>query len=260
MGVRTGGKGGAAGTLRGEDAKGVGGVWLAQHVCSAQGASLGISAAAAAFIGHIYPIWLRFRGGKGVATLMGIVLALYWPCALVYALVWLGLLALPRISSVAGIAAASIAPLRAAFFSALHSLLLPLAPPLLAVSSARRSPQLPDVPTVSEAGVPGYESITWCGLLAPARTPAAITARLHRQPLTVVHSPALTSQREVPASRAGGRGPPVRCAGRRAPRAPRRWFGDAPATPRSAGGAGGPVGAGWPRGQVWRASRRRVRA
>src|SRR3546814_11054950 len=87
-------------------------------------------AAAAAFLGHCYPVWLGFRGGKGVATLMGIVLALHWPCALVYALVWLGLLAGLRISSVAGIAAATSPPDRPALIGRLGPvLLLPAHPP-----------------------------------------------------------------------------------------------------------------------------------
>ena len=68
---------------------------------------------------------------------------------------------------------------------------------LIAVSSTKRSPQLPDVPTVSEAGVPGYESITWFGLLAPAKTPPAIVARLHRDLVKVVRAPDLKAQFEI---------------------------------------------------------------
>ncbi len=68
---------------------------------------------------------------------------------------------------------------------------------LLAVASARRSPQLPDVPTISEAGVPGYEAITWFGLLAPAKTPKAIIVRLNDVMVKVVHAPDLKSQLEV---------------------------------------------------------------
>src|SRR3954471_14549903 len=131
--LRTGRKGLAAATLLLDAAKGFAAVWLAQHIFSAQDASLGVIAGAAAFLGHVYPIWLRFRGGKGVATLMGIVLALYWPSALVYALVWLGLLALLRISSVAGMAAAISAPVSAALFSAFDIVLLLLALALLVV-------------------------------------------------------------------------------------------------------------------------------
>ena len=73
-----------------------------------------IPAAAAALLGHCYPVWLKFKGGKGMATLMGIVLALHWPIGLVYALVWLGLLGVLRISSVAGMTAAISAPVTAA--------------------------------------------------------------------------------------------------------------------------------------------------
>ena len=68
---------------------------------------------------------------------------------------------------------------------------------LLAVASAKRSPQLPDVPTVSEAGVPGYEAITWFGLLAPAKTPKAIIVRLNDVMVKVVHAPDLKSQLEI---------------------------------------------------------------
>src|SRR3546814_3749944 len=64
--------------------------WAAVAIAAALFPGDSLLAAAAAFLGHCYPVWLGFRGGKGVATLMGIVLALHWPCALVYALVWLG--------------------------------------------------------------------------------------------------------------------------------------------------------------------------
>jgi tripartite-type tricarboxylate transporter receptor subunit TctC len=68
---------------------------------------------------------------------------------------------------------------------------------LLGVSSAKRSPQLPDVPTISEAGVPGYESITWFGLLAPAKTPKTIVARLNEALVKVVRAPEMKSQLEI---------------------------------------------------------------
>ena len=80
-------------------------------------------AAAGAFIGHLYPIWLKFRGGKGLATLFGVLIPLLWPAALVYAVVWLALVATTRISSVAGMAAAISAPITAAV---LHSSLFPM--------------------------------------------------------------------------------------------------------------------------------------
>jgi glycerol-3-phosphate acyltransferase PlsY len=68
-------------------------------------------AAAGAFIGHLYPVWLGFRGGKGVATLLGVLIALLWPAALVYAAVWIFLLLTLRISSLAGMTAAVSAPI-----------------------------------------------------------------------------------------------------------------------------------------------------
>jgi glycerol-3-phosphate acyltransferase PlsY len=74
-------------------------------------------AAAGALIGHLYPVWLKFRGGKGVATLLGILVGLqFWGGAVVYAAVWLGLLLTVRISSVAGMAAAVSVPVCAAVF------------------------------------------------------------------------------------------------------------------------------------------------
>jgi glycerol-3-phosphate acyltransferase PlsY len=79
--------------------------------------------AAGALIGHLYPIWLKFRGGKGVATFLGILIALLPIAAAVYAAVWLLLLLTIRISSVAGMTAAVSAPVTAAI---LHSSLLPM--------------------------------------------------------------------------------------------------------------------------------------
>jgi glycerol-3-phosphate acyltransferase PlsY len=111
--LRTGRKGLAAATLLLDAAKG----WVAVALVEAWHPGLGVLAAGAAFVGHLYPIWLRFHGGKGVATLMGIVLALHWPCAVVYAAVWLGMLSFVRISSLAGMTAAVSAPLSAAFFA-----------------------------------------------------------------------------------------------------------------------------------------------
>lgn len=108
--LRTGRKGLAAATLLLDLLKG----WAAVVIATALLPDNEQLAAAGAFIGHCYPLWLKFKGGKGVATLMGIVLALHSPLGLVYALVWLGLLAALRISSVAGMAAAASAPVGAA--------------------------------------------------------------------------------------------------------------------------------------------------
>jgi glycerol-3-phosphate acyltransferase PlsY len=81
-------------------------------------------AAAGALIGHLYPIWLKFRGGKGAATLFGILIALLWQAAVVYALVWLLMLLTIRISSVAGMAAAISAPATAAILHSVYLLML----------------------------------------------------------------------------------------------------------------------------------------
>ncbi len=107
--LRTGRKGLAASTLLLDMAKGAAAVCIAREM----GAGLGLLAGGAAFLGHCYPVWLRFNGGKGVATMLGISLALAWPVGLVFALVWLAALALSRISSVGGMAAAISAPIAA---------------------------------------------------------------------------------------------------------------------------------------------------
>ena len=72
-----------------------------------------IAAAAGALIGHLYPVWLKFRGGKGVATLLGVLIALSWQAAVVFAIAWVGLFLLLRFSSVGGIGAAISAPITA---------------------------------------------------------------------------------------------------------------------------------------------------
>ncbi|PTQ12994.1 acyl-phosphate glycerol 3-phosphate acyltransferase [Sphingomonas oleivorans] len=110
--LRTGHKGLAALTLILDGAKGAVAVVLAGAVAPV----LAPIAAAGAFLGHLYPVWLRFRGGKGVATFLGIALALHWPSGLVFALVWLGALAVTRFSSVGGMSAAVATPVAAAFF------------------------------------------------------------------------------------------------------------------------------------------------
>lgn len=108
--LRTGSKALAVLTLLLDVAKGAAAVLIAQHFWP----DGSYHAAAGALIGHLYPLWLKFRGGKGVATLLGILIPLLPVAALVYALIWVGLLLLLRISSVAGMAAAVSAPLTAA--------------------------------------------------------------------------------------------------------------------------------------------------
>lgn len=81
-------------------------------------------AAAGALIGHLYPVWLRFKGGKGVATLLGVLIPLLPIGAVIYAVVWIGLLLILRISSVAGMIAALSAPVSAAILG--DQLLFPM--------------------------------------------------------------------------------------------------------------------------------------
>ena len=108
--LRTGSKGLAAATLLLDAAKGAIAVIVAQRLWP----DAVNFAAAGAMIGHLYPVWLRFKGGKGVATFLGVLAPLLPVAALVYAIVWIGLLAVLRISSVAGMAAAASAPVTAA--------------------------------------------------------------------------------------------------------------------------------------------------
>jgi len=108
--LRAGGKGLAAATLLLDCLKATAAILLAGRLWPGTESY----AAAGVLIGHLYPVWLKFRGGKGVATLLGILIPLLPIAAVVYALVWLGLLLTVRISSVAGIAAAVSAPISAA--------------------------------------------------------------------------------------------------------------------------------------------------
>jgi glycerol-3-phosphate acyltransferase PlsY len=133
--LRTGRKGLAAATLLLDLLKGAAAVWIAQALWP----GLGVLAAAGAFVGHCYPVWLKFKGGKGVATLMGIVLALHWPSGLVFAAVWLGLLAALRISSVAGMAAAISAPVSAALMDRFDIVMLLVALALIVLWKHREN-------------------------------------------------------------------------------------------------------------------------
>lgn len=107
--LRTGRKGLAAATLLLDLGKGLAAVLLVRH------APLGDPGLAAlgAVLGHCFPVWLRFSGGKGVATTMGVALGLAWPVGAIFALVWIAVLALTRISSLAGMSAVVSAPLAA---------------------------------------------------------------------------------------------------------------------------------------------------
>ena len=114
--LRAGGKALAAATLVLDCLKATAAIFIARAVFDEFNADQ--YAAAGAMLGHLYPVWLKLRGGKGVATFLGVLIALFWPAACIYAAVWLGLLLVLRISSAAGIAAAVSAPLSAAFLGA----------------------------------------------------------------------------------------------------------------------------------------------
>ncbi|MHA7869085.1 MAG: glycerol-3-phosphate 1-O-acyltransferase PlsY [Salipiger thiooxidans] len=101
--LRTGNKAAAAGTLILDGGKGAVAVLLARWLGAEDAAQL---AGFTAFLGHCYPVWLGFRGGKGVATFLGLVLALSWPVGLLSCATWLAAAALSRISSVGALVAA----------------------------------------------------------------------------------------------------------------------------------------------------------
>lgn len=118
--LRTGRKGLAALTLLLDALKGAAAVWI----CGYLSPMFGPLGAFAAFVGHLYPVWLRFRGGKGVATLLGITFALSWKIGLILALVWLVAMAITRFSSVGGMAMAIAGPVASAAFGQFEMTLL----------------------------------------------------------------------------------------------------------------------------------------
>ena len=105
--LRTGKKGLAAATLIGDALKGTLAVLIIEHF---GGRELALVAAAGAFLGHLFPVWLGFKGGKGVATYIGLLLGLAWPIAVAFCLIWLAVAALTRYSSLAALVAAAAAP------------------------------------------------------------------------------------------------------------------------------------------------------
>jgi len=102
--LRTGNKGAAAATLLLDGAKGAVAVLLAREFAGEAAAQI---AALAAFLGHCFPIWLGFKGGKGVATFLGLMLALAWPVGLLACATWLATAVISRISSLSALVAAS---------------------------------------------------------------------------------------------------------------------------------------------------------
>lgn len=105
--LRTGNKKLAAATLIFDMLKGT----VAVLVASRYGPDAAIGAGFGAFIGHLFPVWIGFKGGKGVATYLGVLIGLAWPGALVFAAVWIVTALLTRYSSLAALIASIVAPI-----------------------------------------------------------------------------------------------------------------------------------------------------
>jgi glycerol-3-phosphate acyltransferase PlsY len=105
--LRTGRKGLAAATLIADMLKGMVAVLAASWWC---GAECGLIAGLGAFLGHLFPVWLSFKGGKGIATGFGILLAVSWKVGIAVAIIWLAVAAASRYSSVASLIACAAAP------------------------------------------------------------------------------------------------------------------------------------------------------
>jgi glycerol-3-phosphate acyltransferase PlsY len=106
--LRTGRRELAVATLAGDMLKGTLAVVATEHF---GGHDLALLAGLAAFIGHLFPVWLNFRGGKGVATYIGILVGLSWPVAIAFCLIWLVVAALTKYSSGSALVASAASPL-----------------------------------------------------------------------------------------------------------------------------------------------------
>ncbi|MBX3506744.1 MAG: glycerol-3-phosphate 1-O-acyltransferase PlsY [Parvibaculum sp.] len=111
--LRTGNRWVAAGTLIGDAAKGAVAVLLMGYLAVQSGGDVALMsglAALGAFLGHLYPVWLGFKGGKGVSTIIGILLALHWPVGLLFCATWAAVAAISRYSSLAALVASLLTP------------------------------------------------------------------------------------------------------------------------------------------------------
>ncbi|MBR0814539.1 MULTISPECIES: glycerol-3-phosphate 1-O-acyltransferase PlsY [Bradyrhizobium] len=106
--LRTGSKALAAGTLLLDALKGTAAVVIAGYLA---GPNAAMVAGLGAFLGHLFPVWLKFRGGKGVATYIGVLLGLFWPGMVVFCLLWLATALTTRYSSLSALVAAFITPI-----------------------------------------------------------------------------------------------------------------------------------------------------
>jgi len=119
--ARTGAKGLGVATLVLDLAKAFAGVAIAQHLIAPGDYGVAIAAAIAAIVGHCFPVWLGFRGGKGVASALGVFLALSWPSALCILAVFAVVVMMTRYVSLASVLAAATLPLFALHFVALRT-------------------------------------------------------------------------------------------------------------------------------------------
>ena len=104
--LRTGRKGLAAATLLCDMLKGTVAVLAAMHF----GPDAALAAGLGAFLGHLFPVWLKFKGGKGVATYIGLLIGLHWPAAVIFCAIWLAVAAASRYSSLAALIASALTP------------------------------------------------------------------------------------------------------------------------------------------------------
>jgi glycerol-3-phosphate acyltransferase PlsY len=108
--LRSGGKALAAATLLGDMLKGTVAVLIAQRFGLGAAIAGGLAAGLGAFLGHLFPVWLGFKGGKGVATYIGVLLALVWQAALAFGVIWIAVAAATRYSSLSGLVASAATP------------------------------------------------------------------------------------------------------------------------------------------------------